>query len=1259
MKQVCVPRLRGRRVLPFLALLAAWPALAPAQSTTALSGVVTDSSASAIPGALLTLTNTATGAVRSGESDARGFYQFLQVPPGKYDLAAEMDGFRTALVSGVELLVNTPATVNLEMEIGMVSEVVTVEADAVALNTTDATIGNAFNETKVRQLPLLTRNVVELMSLQTGVNQTGEVLGARKDQNNVVLDGVDVNDQQSPTAFGSVLPVPLDSVQEFRVTVGGGNADVGRSSGGQVSLVTKSGTNELHGSLYEFHRNTATAANTFFNNRAGVDREKLIRNQYGGSIGGPIVKNRAFYFLNYEGRRDAREASQLRTVPSETLKQGILRVETTDRSRYALTPAEFATADPAGLGVNPAMLQLLARYPQGNDPGSSADGGLNFEGFRFNAPVQLDHKAYVAKFDFNIDQTGSHRVSWRGTLADNVADRESNLAQFPGEEASKILDNSRGFSAQYTGVLKPTLINDLRVGYTRLGTAISGVDGSFLSLAGITNIQNGARGTTRISPTWNIADDVNWVRGNHNVKFGGNVRFIVNNRQNYTNVFPSYTMGNGSLAGLGSDIQGGINSVLQQRLGNPNVQLAANQLAQMSNAALNLTGVVTGFAVTYQYDAQGNLLPIGSPADRSFGTQEYEFYVSDSWRATNNLTITYGLRYSYFRPPYERNGLQGATTVPLESWMAERVGAMELGIPANVLPSSSLTWIASGPANGADSWFNHDRNNFAPRLSIAWNPKNADGPVRWIFGSNGVLRLGGGLFFDRFGSFLVTQADQLGTFGVQNRVANPQAYNFTTGFRYNGAFPELPPAPPGGFPFTPPLNRAIAGSGLGTATNLTTPYSMPITATISREIPGGMTFEAGYVGRFGRNLLGQHDPASPLIFFKDPASGQTLADAFQANRTLFEDQGITNAQVAANPGLIPNQPFFENMFPGLANYAIPGSASANFFYVNNLWGRESELDTLDQLDRQPSPFSGTGFYKGANSAPNCIVVTGCYTFFANQFPSLPVWENLGSSNFHGLTLSLRKRFTRDFTFDFNYTWSHSIDIGSAAEGNLNNPFQPTDESGGSNTAGNIINTFRREQNRGSSDFDIRQQFNLNGIWDLPFGRGKRFGADAPGWLNQFIGGWQLSGITRYRTGLPVGIANGGRWSTNFFGSGRALIVGEVDAQTTVASNGVPGIFADPRAAAEQMRFNRTGMVGPRNVFRVDDFFNTDMSLGKRFTMPWEGHSVQFRAEAFNVFNQTNFSGRSMRLTYTSPATLGNYTQTEAPRVLQFGLRYEF
>src|SRR5215470_475135 len=272
-----------------------------AQSTTSLRGVVTDPTGAVIPGAVVSLTNGGTGFKRQALTGEDGVYQFLQAPPGMYQVTVEKAGFTTVSRDSVQLQVNTPGTLDLRMDVGATTDVVNVEADATAINTVDASIGNPFSETQVRQLPLQTRNVVELLSLQPGVTTSGEVLGSRRDQNNITLDGADVNNNQNSglvaqatatgfggyqgsnangvntnSGFNAVLPIPLDSVQEFRVTVAGEGPNLGRSSGGQVSLVTKSGTNQLHGSLYEYNRNTFFAANTWFNNHAGVPREPLV-----------------------------------------------------------------------------------------------------------------------------------------------------------------------------------------------------------------------------------------------------------------------------------------------------------------------------------------------------------------------------------------------------------------------------------------------------------------------------------------------------------------------------------------------------------------------------------------------------------------------------------------------------------------------------------------------------------------------------------------------------------------------------------------------------------------------------------------------------------------------------------------------------------------------------------------------------------------------------------------------------------------------
>src|SRR3984957_7143414 len=726
-----------RNLLTGLSLLAACSML-QAQTSSSLHGSVLDPQSAVIPGAVVSLSSASNGASRQAITDNTGSYQFLQVMPGEYTLTVAKPGFATSTQQHVVLQINVPATLNVQMEVGTTGQTVNVTAEASTISTSDASIGNAFSEHSIRQLPLDTRNVVQLLSLQPGVTSSGEVMGSRRDQNNIVLDGVDVNDNENsgigglpgngslqgsnanipssntPLAgFNSVLPIPLDSVQEFRVTVAGQGADEGRSSGGQVMLVTKSGTNQLHGSAYEYNRNTVTAANSWFNDRSGVPITPLNRNQFGASLGGRIKKDRIFYFFNYERRIDASDASVVRQVPSENLKQGIFTFQDTNLNTYTLTPAEIKQIDPLGIGNNQAYLNILKQYPVGNDPGYGADGGLNFTGFRFNAPDALDNRAYVGKMDFILDSAAKHTLSVRGTLSNSNQDQSNALAQFPGQApASIILNNSKGISATYTAILTPSLINNLTFGYTRQGLASSGTVGDALTLGPLDPLQNyNARAASRILPVDNVVDTLTWTKGKHTITTGINFRIMTNNKSIYSLSYPSYGFNDNVAVGLGEDIDTDLTNYMIGKTGNPN--FALNDTYNDSSALGVLLGLVNNVEVTYQVGKGGTLLPQGAPDVRAFAMREYEGFVSDQWRVSRELTLTLGLRYTNDPPPYESNGLQVAPNVGLNQYFGERDYLGSLGVPSNAMPNAILTYNLNGPVHGKSSWYNPDDNNFA------------------------------------------------------------------------------------------------------------------------------------------------------------------------------------------------------------------------------------------------------------------------------------------------------------------------------------------------------------------------------------------------------------------------------------------------------------------------------------------------------------------------------------------------------------------
>jgi hypothetical protein len=1268
-----------RSLFAGLSLLAA-VTLVHAQNTSSLHGVISDPQGAVIPGAVVALSSTSTGLSRQVVTDSGGSYEILQVTPGEYTLAVTKPGFSKATQEHVVLQINTPATLNIQLEVGTTGQTVNVTAEASTINTTDSSVGNTFTEHSIRQLPLDTRNVVDLLSLQPGVTSTGEVMGSRRDQNNIILDGVDVNDNENSgvggqgdvgsqqgngngtgqtgiAGFNSVLPIPLDSVQEFRVTVAGQGADEGRSSGGQVVLITKSGTNQLHGSAYEYNRNTVTAANSWFNDRDGVPVTPLNRNQFGASLGGRIKKDRIFYFFNYERRIDASSQAVERLVPSQSLKQGILTLSDANGNIYSLSPSEIKQIDPQKIGVNQAYLSILNQYPVGNDPnygggGNSgpSDGGLNFTGYRFNAPDALDNRAYVGKMDFILDGAGKHTVSVRGTLSNANQDQPAALAQFPGQgPASELLDNSKGIAATYTAILTPSLINSFVFGYTRQGLAYSGTTGDSFSLAPLDTLENyAARANGRILPVKNVVDTLTWTKGKHTITTGINFRVMTNNKFTYSQSYPSYGFSANVAVGLGEDIDTDLTNYMAAKTGNPNFALG-NEFGDASAMGI-LLGLVNNEQITYQVGKGGTLLPQGAPDVRAFSMREYEGFVSDQWRATRELTLTLGLRYTNDPPPYEANGLQVAPNIGLNQYFGQRDYLGSLGVPSNAMPNAILSYSPNGPVNGKSSWYNPDDNNFGPRFALAYSPKDRGGLLQAIFGNGGVFRAGGAMLYDRFGSELITEFDQFGSFGLATTLNNPVSYSYANSPRYNGTTPAFPTAPTTGFPYTPPDVNGIVGEFQGIYPDLKSPYSILLNASIARQIPGKLTLEVSYAGRLSRKLLLQGDVYTPLENLYDPGSGQTWLTAMTQIRQTFNNicastgvntQNCSPATIAnmvmANPSLVPNNKYISDMFPGVANAFFNGSTAANYFYGIYGYNNGSYLDMLHQSDRIPGNF---------NAAPGtCATKFGCYTFFAPQGSSMPTWMNAGDADYNAATVSLRRAFSSGLSFDFNYTLSHSIDNASAAEGS-------------SGQDGAVIqNIFNPGQFRGSSDFDIRNQANIDVVYELPIGKGKPFWSSAPGWANQMFGGWQVSTIARFASGLPSVVQGNQTWDVNYWQGTLAIATGAFKVQNGYDTSGNPGVFSNVNAVNSFADAYPGSAAGTRALVRLAGMKNFDIGVAKSFPLPWEGHRIQFRAEAYNAFNNVNFIQPSLSL--QNPTQFGEYQNTMPPREMQFALRYEF
>ena len=741
--------------------------------TSGLVGTVRDVTGAVIPGVDVNLLNQGNNQERNVVTNDMGEFQFFQISPGFYTLKVELTGFKTNIINDMRLMVDNTLSQDVVLETGQITEVVTVTGSAQVLNRTDATIGNTFNTIQIQELPMESRNVVGLLTLQPGVTEDGEVSGARSDQSNMTLDGIDVNDQQTGEAFGSVLRVTPDSVQEFRVTTASANASQGRSSGAQVSLVTRSGTNEFHGALYEYHRNTVTTANDFFNNRSGVETPALIRNLFGGRLGGPIIRDKVYFFYNYEGRTDRKAESVIRDVPFPHLGDGEIVYENTAGERVQLSNAEV-NAYYAQVGTNPlAMAELAAaasRYPANDDSGGD---GVNVGGYRFNASLPLDYHTHTAKIDFNLAE--NHQFNVRGNYqADKYALFNKNVdyndgPRFPDTPGIDMWSHPTGVAANYTWTASPTLVNSFRYGFTRLAYTRTGdsTDPN-ISFRFVFRPRQYLRTMSRITPVHNFVDDVSWIKDNHTFQFGGNLRFIDNQRSSLNGSFDS-AVTNPSFYELSGE------SVLNEAP----ADVSPGTAISFRDAATAIIGRYSQYSGNYIYNVNGELQAPGTFIDRDFATEEFELYAQDTWKVTQNLTLTYGLRWSTSRPVYEKNGYQVKPNFPLGEYLASRASNAERGMPYNELIEVDL----SGPYWDRGGWYEQDWNNLSPRIAVAYSPSFEDGFLNTMFGDPGesVLRFGFSRIYDRIGNAMAVNFDLSNPMGFSSSdTLSANTYNVTT-----------------------------------------------------------------------------------------------------------------------------------------------------------------------------------------------------------------------------------------------------------------------------------------------------------------------------------------------------------------------------------------------------------------------------------------------------------------------------------------------
>jgi hypothetical protein len=1167
-------------------VLASGSIVAYADIKGSVSGIVTDSSGAIVPGAKVTATAVSTNVQQTTVTDGKGFYAFPALGVGSYTVNLTQPGFEKFVIDGVVVNANSAVRIDIKLTIGRVSNTVEVKSDSLQVETQSTQMGELIEGKKMTSVPLNGRSFIDLLSLQPGVspyqgnddtsgvgastisgdqsNGTQSVNGGRVNSNGFMINGADA---EEGVHNGAAMIPNLDSIAQFRIITNNFNAEYGNFSGGQINVVTKSGTNRLSGNVFEFLRNTDLDAKNYYSTQRGV----FIQNQFGGTLGGPIRKDKVFFFADYQGTRQIVGATQYIPVPSDENRNGNLidqadALEISDPANggqgvngtswanqlsqklgYPVTDGEpyysagctstqtcvFPNAVIPQSAWSPVAAATMKYIPVAN---LSAASGPHYQTSSFNSNLQDD------KGGLRIDTQTRFGAFFGYFFADkfttvNPYDQGINLPGFADQNTGL----TQMYNAGLTTTLSPTAVNDIRLVYLR-DTNLTGVpvEGTGVSLdsLGFNTPWNATGGISNINPaligvpsfsfnnytfglaqdtlrqynnTIQIIDNFTKVSGTHTIQFGIDYHYDQINERNYDD--PNGAFGfNGSETGL---------DFADYLIGAPDNFTQASQQLLDSRAGY------------------------------------YGGYIQDSWRALPTLTLNYGLRYEVMTPWYD-------TQNKLETVVA--------GEQSKVFPGAPVGMVVPGDPGISRTLSPIKYSNFAPRFGVAYSPNFSDGIGAKIFGGAGKssIRAGYGIFYSAIqdASGFVEVGDA--PYGLYYSSPVPTLLDSpfidrATGHNQGVKFPfTFPPA--GASPSNPDTTfnwtqaTPISGSDYFYYKNVI-PYVQQFELSVQRQFGSDTVLSVSYVGSVGRHLLTfeESNPADPNLCLK-----------------------LSDTSVLA-----------------------PGQSGCGPYGEDNVY-------TLAD---------------GTN-------VNGTRPTFGINFGSNPYMKTSVSSSFNSLQLSL-KHSEKYFDFLIGYTWEKSMDNGSS-NFDATNPYNPA-------------------LSRALSTFDVPQDLVTSYTVQLPFDK-----LVTPGnWAYRAAAGWAVSGITTFATGQPVQISESDDRSLT------GTFADTVD-EPSYAGNGSK-LFVDKNPRSGQSYFNPDyftfeplGQVGNamRRFFFGPGILNSDLSLTKD-TKITEKSSLQFRAEAFNVFNHAQFGGPSGNINNSGQGGFGYIGSARDPRIMQVALKLQF
>jgi len=1237
-------------------------------NTSRISGTVKDSSGAVIAGAKVTAKNDATGIAQTQTTTEAGLYSFPSLPVGGYTITVEMTGFKTANQAGVIIQVNTPVTVDIAMEVGQANEIVNVTGGVERLQTDNATIGNVVQQKAIESLPLNGRNPLTLLTLEPGVVQRSfggigsgvHVNGSRDRAYNVTIDGIEANESTVPNPVSNLYRINPDNIQEYKVTTNNATAEEGRNSGASISIATRSGTNEYHGTIFEFMRNTALNSNDFFSNAKGSEKPDIKLHQYGVEGGGPIIKNKTFFFGSWQGQNvkftqpidqtfgfPAMYTPSLLAGKYRYLKGGVNSSSLVDPKTGALAPGvreckdagdnnciatyDIFANDPRHIGIDPTIAKLFNSYPKPND--YAHGDGLNTATYAWNPPTQNEGPNYAIRIDHTLNERNT--IFGRFLYADQNTKKGDPLNArpqvFPGfAPLGEVFRTSKNLSLGWRSQFTSNINNEFIVGFARFfflftqgeanpdfpnifpSVSATGNNGNFNNVnTPFINTPRTARGVT----TPQLLDNLSILKGAHQIGAGVNVRFYQHNDQRGQpggiNVTPSLSFSASTLPPGWVELKTlpGVDS---------------NDFRRLQGSVNDLLGIPARLTQVFIGDINSDtFLPFvndGKVSLFAVGTRlkQYNAYAQDEWKLRQNLTISYGVRMELNSPPKEASGRVYIAKQPIDG-------------------SQGLVTYGKG-----DTFYTGDHDlAFGPRLGVAWSPGKDN---------KFVIRAGYGIAYDPISSFQVTAVmgrppglvttcqSTVGTTPTPGCQGVQKDTRIAEGFPLQLAAPTTKPS---SFFTLPPTLLSNAPPVAAFDPNYQLPTVHQWNLSLQHELPFGFVAQAAYVGRRGTHLQRAYDinqiDARPIL-------GDFLAMKANLAKGCNSDglncpMGVTGQLISIvnYPTSIPNSP--------------KGPLSQSF--VNS-------ATTVTDLGQNAA----------GNFAGRVEQTTLALKLRPNQqFGVITYIDAGGDSYYHAAQFTLRKRFEKGFLFGAAYTFGKSIDnqsvdpVGASSGGGLS--------TSNSRTPTNIRNWLGE---RSRSDFDRTHALTASGVWELPVGKSKWLDA-GNGFLNTVIGGWTLNGIYTFMTGEPFSVRSGVR-TANFSHESRADVVKPVEAKLQEKA-GAPGpvLFADASAFA----IPAPGSDGAgRNIFTGPSYWNVDLGITKSFQLS-ERFKLDFRAEMFNALNHTNFDNirdasegvgtgsiqSSSLFGHTccaavAPPTTQTIIQTgEAARVIQFALKLKF